>query len=478
MKKLKFLVVFGLAVFAQPAGAEILSVADYLDLVRQNNTELQSVQANIDTVKGKIAEIERAYSFYLSAGINYANDQSGRPYSPMLRINRVANLGYDVSINKQFKTGTQFSAGLNASYGQYDYGSGLAYELNDIAPFVRLQQSLLKEYKGGTTKASMALAKAKAKSVLYMLEYKKQAIILNAKLAYWNLSYTRTVVDFRKASLERTNKLLIWNERRYKLDLAENSDMLQSQAAVKARELMLKLAKEDEIKARRAFNQILNIADETVNYEVVKFVETGVIFEKDKKLEKKGIRMDVLSALEEVKSAEYEQMISENSMGADLVLSGQFSLNGLDEKFAKASEYVAAASKPAYALGLRYSVPLDFKLRKTINQGYESSKLAAIKAAEFASVQEKNEWLQIVDNWNNAKSRLALTIEIENIQKQRNIEDQNLLRKGRRTTYLVLQSEQDLDDSTLNVLRGIFELISIYEQAEAFYCANDEIIIE
>ena len=63
MKKLKFLVVFGLAVFAQPAGAQILSVADYLDLVRQNNTELQSVQANIDAVKGKIAEIERAYSF-------------------------------------------------------------------------------------------------------------------------------------------------------------------------------------------------------------------------------------------------------------------------------------------------------------------------------------------------------------------------------------------------------------------------------
>lgn len=477
MKKLKFLVVFGLAVFAQPAGAQILSVADYLDLVRQNNTELQSVQANIDAVKGKIAEIERAYSFYLSAGINYANDQSGRPYSPQMQINRITNLGYDVSINKQFETGTKFAAGLNGSYSQYD-SNIFAYELNDIAPFLKLEQSLLKEYKGGTTKASMALAKAKAKSALYMLEYKKQAIILNAKLAYWNLSYTRTVVDFRKASLERTNKLLIWNERRYKLDLAENSDMLQSQAAVKARELMLKLAKEDEIKARRAFNQILNIADETVSYEVVKFVETGVIFEKDKKLEKKGIRMDVLSALEEVKSAEYEQMISENSMGADLVLSGQFSLNGLDEKFAKASEYAAAASKPAYALGLRYSVPLDFKLRKTINQGYESSKLAARKAAEFASVQEKNEWLQIVDNWNNAKSRLALTIEIENIQKQRNIEDQNLLRKGRRTTYLVLQSEQDLDDSTLNVLRGIFELISIYEQAEAFYSANDEIIIE
>ena len=202
-----------------------------------------------------------------------------------MQINRITNLGYDVSINKQFETGTKFAAGLNGSYSQYD-SNIFAYELNDIAPFLKLEQSLLKEYKGGTTKASMALAKAKAKSALYMLEYKKQAIILNAKLAYWNLSYTRTVVDFRKASLERTNKLLIWNERRYKLDLAENSDMLQSQAAVKARELMLKLAKEDEIKARRAFNQILNIADETVSYEVVKFVETGVIFEKIKSLKR------------------------------------------------------------------------------------------------------------------------------------------------------------------------------------------------
>jgi hypothetical protein len=124
-------------------------------------------------------------------------------------------------------------------------------------------------------------------------------------------------------------------------------------------------------------------------------------------------------------------------------------------------------------LGLRYTLPLDFSLRKTIDQGYKSAQAAAERAVENAQLQESNDWLQLVDNWNNAKSRFALGIEIRGIQQQRNAEEQDLLKKGRSTTYLVLQSEQDLDDSYLSMLQTILELISIYEQAEAFYGVNE-----
>ncbi|MDR1194844.1 MAG: TolC family protein [Endomicrobium sp.] len=470
MKKFKLLLLLGFVMAAVPGYAQMLTMQQYLDLVAENNSELKSVQANIDAIKGKLAEIERTYSFFLNAGVNYGDDQSGRPFPTMERL---TNFTTDVSVNKQFESGTQVSLGFQGAYTDNSPVSPSSnYEVTDLAPFVRLEQSLLKDWNGGATKASIAQARANANSALYLLEYKKQGILLNAKLAYWNLSYSRTVVDFRRSSLDRTRKILDWNNKRYNLDLAEKSDLLQSQAAFKTRELNLKLAYESEVKSSRDFNRLINVSDPRVNYHVETFISSGNNFEKDKKLEKSRLRADVLSSMEDVKSAVQAQIVSQKGMGADLVFTGQFAMNGVNKDFPKASSDLGEMNKPSYSLGLRYTLPLDFSLRKTIDQGYKSAQIAAERVVENAQLQESNDWLQLVDNWNNAKSRFALTVEIRGIQQQRNSEEQELLKKGRSTTYLVLQSEQDLDDSYLDMLKTILELISIYEQAEAFYGVN------
>ncbi|MDR1695036.1 MAG: TolC family protein [Endomicrobium sp.] len=475
MKKLKLLSALALMLAAPCAYAyeNLLTLQDYLNMVAEKNSELQSVQSNIDSVKGKIAEIERAYSYYLSAGTDYAYDASGKPYSFAAAIDNINSLTYDASINKQFETGTRVALGLYGSFGKYDFAFGGAdYKVRDISPFISLSQSLLKDFNGGSTKASISLAKANAQSALYLLEYQKQSILLNATLAYWNLSYSRTVIEFRRTSLDRTQKILDWNRRRYNVDLAEKSDMLQSQAAVKMRELNLKLAYEDEIRANRSFNQFIDFAGDTVEHEIEKFDRLDGSFVESHAPEKKGTRYDVLSALENVKSASFAAEAQVKSMGADLVLSGQIGINDAHGRLIDDNQS-ASMGGPSFAVGVRYTLPLDFGLRKDINKGYESARISSQKAAEFAAIKENNEWFQLLDNWNNAKSRLALAEEIQHIQLERNIEDQDLLKKGRSTTYLVLQSEQDLDDANLSVLQGTLELISIYEQAKAFYNNNN-----
>ena len=445
------------------ASADFLDLNGYVDMVLKDNADIQALEANIHSINGKLSAIERTYSYYLSAGTSYLNDRSGRNY------NKLSSLGYDVSLSKQFETGTQMSVGFNGSYNEVDYLAGGGKKNHDLAPYVRLQQSLMQNYDGGATKAGLAKARADAQSALYLLQYQKQSIIFQAKIAYWNLSYARTVIDFKKTSLGRSQKILDWNERRYKLDLAERTDMLQSQAAVKMGELNLKLAYENEIKARRAFNLLLNVDGANVNYEIEKFTATALPYKQSKTLDKYGTRADVLSALEKVKSAQFDQESQSKTSGADLILSGQFALNGVDYPFGDASVDVVSASKPSYSLGVRYLMPLDFKIQETVNKGYEAAILAAQKSAQSASISENNQWLQLVDNWNNAKARLDLSMEIRTVQQQRHDEEQSLLKKGRSTTYMVIQSEQALDDAELGVLQNIFELISIYEQAEAFY---------
>jgi outer membrane protein TolC len=480
MLKLLFVFVFSLTMI-RAVYCEMLTLDDYLDMVVKSNSELKSVQSNIDAVKGKLPEVEKVYWYSLNAGMNYLDDYSGRPYNQQARLNKVTNFNYDISLEKQFITGTQVSLGLNGISGKHNYASPDPnkninnYNLSDIAPFVELQQSLWKDINGGATKASIAKARANAKSALYKLEYKKQNILFNTKVAYWNLSYSRTVIDFRKLSLDRTTKILDWNQKRYNMDLAEKSDLLQSQAAVKLRELSLKLAYEEENKLNRVFNQFLNVNDEKVRHEVEEFKNKENNFKDNKTLNRKGIRADVLAALEDVQSALYDQMFSKKSLGADLVLSGKYALNGVEPSFDDAVKHITNTDKPSYSVGLKYIVPLNFKLRKTINKGYESAKISAQKYAEHAAIGENNDWLELVDNWNNAKIRLELAVEIEKIQQQRHQEDQNLLSKGRSTTYQVLQGEQDLDDAALSVLQTILELIKIYEQAEALYGMNVEV---
>ncbi|MDR2252240.1 MAG: TolC family protein [Endomicrobium sp.] len=460
----------------------MLTIDGYLYMVAKNNSDLKSIQASINSIKGKLAEIERVYAYSLSADLSYSDDKSGRPYSSQpAKLNEVSNWNYTTSVNKQFVTGTQCSLGFNGSYGTYDYvpvsPGDPHYNVSDISPFVRLQQSLWKDINGRSTKVGIYKQKASAKSALYLLEYKKQKLLLDAIFAYWNLSYTRTVIDFRKVSFDRKKRLLDWNQTRYKMDLAEKSDLLQSLAAVKSGELNLKLAYEDENRANRAFNQFLNIIRyDKLRYDVEKFEDKGNSFKIDSPITKKGARADVLAALEDVNTALYDQEASQRIRGADLVLEGKYSLNGVEQSSGKSFDHVKKGDRPSYFLGLKYTLPLDFKLRRAIDKGYEAAKVSAQSAAESAVVKENNDWIQLLDNWGNARIRMELAVEVEKIQKQRYEEDRTLLKRGRTTTYMVLQSEDDLDAATLNVFKSILELIQINEQAKAFYSGVGEVL--
>ncbi|MDR3281574.1 MAG: TolC family protein, partial [Endomicrobium sp.] len=337
--------------------------------------------------------------------------------------------------------------------------------VNGSTIFAKVQQSLWKDINGGFTKANIAKAIADANSILYKLEYKKQNILFNAKNAYWDLSYSREIVFFKKLSLSRTKKIMNLNQKKYNMGLIERSDLLQSQIAVKLRELNLKLAYEEENKSDRVFNQFLNFGDTVVAYEVEKLLNRKNNFRENKVLVKKVIRFDVLSALEDVKSALFDHIAYKKNSCGDLLLRGHYILNSVDKR-------IMTLDRPSYYVGAVYILPLDFRLRRTVNKGYESAEIAARKFADCAAVQEKVDWIQIVDNWRNANERLSLVVEIESIERQRHLENRFLFSKGRITTYQILRSEQDMDDAILSVLQNILELLKINNKAKTFYDAS------
>lgn len=473
MKILKLLLVIMFIFVALPAFCEVLSMEDYMDMVVKNNKELMSVDLKIGSAREKLLQAERKYSYFLKACTNYIDGKNRAEY----KFNEMET--YSVDISKFFKIGTYVSLGLKCDrnsgksldMSNYSAGTGLPKSRSIfIIPSLSLQQSLLRDVNGTFTKAVIAKEQAAVRSGLYLLEYERENILLGAKFAYWDLAYSETFIDFKKLSLKRARKILNWTQKKYAMNLSEESDLLQAQAVVKSKELDLNLAYEIEKRARSKFNQFLNIEDGSViKYEVEKLENKYASFKDKTILEKKRVRADILSVLENVQVALCEQIIFKKSSGAELVLKGNFDCNvtnggGIYEK--------KQIGKPNYSIGLEYTLPLDFKFRRSINESYELSKLSAQKSAEYAAIKENSEWLQILDDWNGAKTRFKLASEIERIQIQRHKENENLLRNGRSTTHLVLQSEQGLDDATLNVLQNILDLIKIYEKAKILYSGN------
>lgn len=464
--------------FVLNVNADVLTLDNYLSLVSKNNSKLKSIQADIDAINGKLSKTEMIYSYYWDAGINYATDKSGRPFSLSNRLCEVKNLAYATSLSKIFAFGTQVCIGLNGSNTDNLFESNVNLKIIDMAPFIKLQQSLLKDINGGLTKVSIAKSEADAKSALYLLEYQEQSIFLGAKMAYWNLSYAKTIIDFRKNALNRLESILDWNQKRFNMDLVERVDLLQAQVAVKLGSLSLKNAYDQENKANRAVSQFLNTTDVTIQYDVEKFEEKSKVFNNECELIKDCTRLDVLASMEDVNSIVCDQIINKKTNGADLIINGQVALNGVEQNFESAKDSLANAQSPSYSLDIRYSLPLNFKLKKVLHQGYEASKIAAREKAKFLCIKEVNDWQQLLDDLNDAKVENILTREIERIQKQKKQEDNKLLEMGRTTTYLALQSEQALDDATLNVLRSTLELIKVYETAKTIYSYDYDIEIQ
>ena len=134
-------VVFVFLFFVVNVNADVLTLDDYLELVLKNNNELNSIQSSIDAVKGKLAQIEVVYSYSLSAGVSYADDKSGRPFSILGRPDEVKNFAYDATVNKMFGFGTQVSLGLNGSHSDSNFANdAMDFNVIDIAPFLKLQQ--------------------------------------------------------------------------------------------------------------------------------------------------------------------------------------------------------------------------------------------------------------------------------------------------------------------------------------------------
>jgi outer membrane protein TolC len=470
------LLLLGVNCFAE----ETLPLDDYLQQVESANQEIKALNLSMEALGEKVLELDMVYSPYLTGNYAFIDDRSGAGFGSTLPVDRTRANSLSIGASKKFLTGTNVSVGYSYSdasisllspttiVGNTALSSFTGYELR---PTLQLSQSLLRDFNSGLTQSGIEKTKASARAAQYQQLFRKQQILMLARTAYWNLSLARDIVGFRQTSLDRTAKLLAWNEKRVKLDLADQGDLLEAKAGYQLRQLNLQLAREDEIKAGRDFNFYLGISSDAVDAAVEKLADKVSFYANVPELQRTGERADVLAAREQYESSKYADKETHYRSLPELTGTFQYALHGLDLGYWNAWHQVTGFNKPAYTLGLALIVPLDYKTLRTVQKGYKNDFYAAKEALDKTLLSSANDWDQLTVNWRNVKSRLSLAREIQTVQEQRVLNEQKKLARGRSTTFLVLTAENDLDDATLNVYRLVFEEFITAAQAELYNTA-------
>ncbi len=456
--------------------AEALTAERYLELVERDNPAVRSADLSVEASRKKILELDMVYSPYVTGNYSYTDDRGGSGFGSTLQAEHMRANALSVNLNKKFMFGTTVSAGYTNNIAAFSLAEPLSFggtSLSsftgyDMKPVVRAEQSLLRDFRSGLTRSGIQKTRSASLAQQYMQLLARQQTLMKAKIAYWSLSLSREVVAFRAASLERTGELLRWNESRFKRDLSDKSDLLQAQAGYRLRELNLQQSKEDEKNVCRDFNELLGASCTTVDYTLERISDRASSFENVAVLRKTGDRADVLATRALYKSSRYADRETKYRSMPELSVFGQYSLYGLGLSNADAWKQVRDTVKPSYTVGLALIVPLDYKTLMTIRQGYKQDFEASRESSIKAELASKNDWDQLQRTWQNVKTRLSLAQQIKTVQEQRVSNEQSLLKRGRTTTFNVLNAENDLDDATLNVYRLVFEELSTIAQADMF----------
>ena len=476
MKKILLLFI-GIFVFsAVVSHADVITLDNYLKLVESENPDIIAVNLSIEAAWQKVLEADMVYSPLVSGSYTRLDDRSGPGFGTVLATDELTANELSLTASEKFRTGTNVSLGYTYmgagfsllapfTYNGTPYTSFSGYQLT---PSLSLNQSLLRDFNAGLTQAGIDKAKSSVMAGQYMLLYKKQQLMLAARSAYWNLALDREINEFRNASLDRADKLLKWNEKKIKLDLVEESDLLQAQAAYKLRQLNLQLSQEDEVKGSREFNQMLGLKSDVVAESLEKISDKITAFSYINNLTCDGKRADVLAAESTYRSSEFADRETKYRAMPELSFNASYALNGLALAYSDAWNQLTSQDKPTYTMGLSFIVPLDYKTLTKVKKGYNNDFASAKESFKSAITSAQNDWDQLQTTWTNVKARLELAKEIMKIQDDRVKAEQRKFEKGRTTTFLLLSAENDLDDAVLSVYRTVFEEIMTLAQAELY----------
>lgn len=443
-----------------------LALNDFLHQVHENH---QGIQASSQSSEG--AQLRSAESELLYSPLFFANGQISRDnrLNFFLQNNQSDLNTLTTGISKLTSFGTQ----AKLSYGYtYTYYSQFLDPRRTFPAFYQFQtqlevnQSLWRNGFGAESRAQQKQIEAQALASHHMESYKTSLLMAEAEISYWRLALARQSVAVQTDALDRAKKIHEWNIQRAQRNLGDQGDVIQADALVKLRTLELQSSRDEERAASRAFNLARGRAEDLVSEKLEKIDQTSIIQMRPPVRTEK--RADVLAAEQQERATQSAATLAVERTLPTFDLFGSYSLNGQKTELSEAFSGSFGFDQPIKAAGLRFSAPLDFGTTRATRSGWRKEAIAAELNFQRKWLEQESEWTDLERRLSEAKKRYYICQAIEEVQKNKLNHERDRLKRGRSTSFQVLQFEQDFSQSQLTRIRSQAEVLQILAKMKTF----------
>lgn len=440
---LKFIFILGVCA-NQAFANDALSLKQYIEMAQAKDPSIQSAQMSYEGSRliENNARLLTGVNFFANG--NYLND--GRPTSaPSFQGNQTEVNSLAVGLQQQTSFGLGWTLSQNYQYTKIHNASVIPLpEYYDMYPKIELSLPLWRNWLGSETKAMQnqietQVGVQKINSELSRIQKENEI-----KDAYYTLATQQKSFEIQKDSLQRAEKILNWAQSRATRNLADKSDVFQTQALVSSRRLELMSAEVKLKEAARLFNSFLEVDSEAVSYRLAQDeIET-----KDLELSKKKAkaRLDLLLQKENLKSVESSYIAQREKNKPTLNLSMAYLKQGRDTSVSGAQTKISDA-KDYQQFALTFNMPLDLSNLSDSKAGYAKLAESQVLAEKARVRSESIQWKNTVDQAEALAQQLRIVRDLEQVQKNKVDLERSKYNNGRSTTYQVLMFEQDYVNS-------------------------------
>lgn len=445
---------------AEPASS--LDLANFMDQVATGNEAYKSAEMNRRAALGYADEgALLALAPYLFANVSIVSDAKPSPFLPYQKNETNT---YAAGIGKNFRNGitTKFT------YGSTDTSFvGFRPTFFEARPQIEATIPLWRNFWGRETAGKIdagrlgSLAKASAEDV------QLKAVMVEAEAAYWRLALAREALKVSQDSMTRARAMFDWSKRRVNLALSDRSEGLQSTAQLKARELDLKLAEEEERSARLQFNSVRGVNSDKVSESLD--VMNAALISKWEMPNRTQSHPAIAAARLKAEASEANARAEGEKSKPTLELFGTYAFNS--PQSANQGDALADSwkrDKPTSIYGVKLQMPLDFSTMSRVQEGWAAEASASRSMISRKLFEQERDWNDVVARFQLAKEKIRLYEELETSQREKLEYERTRQKSGRSTVAQVILFETDYQQTQFARIRSLAEVLNLNAQMKLY----------
>lgn len=452
-----------------------LSVKAFMDQVVQGNDAYKAAETNRKAAESYSHEAGLALAPTLFANVQQGSDGKPSPFASFSNFGAgfayktIDTNVYAAGVSKQFAMGLKTSVSYTATDMHY---VGLGSQFFEASPKIEATLPLWRNLWGRETRTTIEAGRIGSLAKAEGQDAQAKAVMAEAEGAYWKLALAREALKVSEDSVERARNLFDWTDRRVRLALSDRSEHLQSTAQLKARELDLRSAQDNERSARLAFNSARGVNSDKVP-ETLEVMNAALV-EKWETPSRTQTRPDIEASRLQAEAAEASARAAGERSKPTLELFGSYAFNSPQR--ATQGDALADSWKrdhPTSIYGVRLNMPLDISSTKRAQEGWAAEANASRTLISRKMFEQERDWQDVVARFQLAREKIRLYEDLEKAQREKLDHERDRQKSGRSTVAQVIIFESDYEQTQFARIGALAEVLGLNAQMKLYGVAYE-----